>query len=267
MPCRALSPNLKGQDYFVGDIHGQFAKLRRSLEQIGFDPERDRLIAVGDLVDRGGESQLAHEWLEQPFFFSVRGNHEDLYLRWRSLKKSPEHQAAFEEQVYFRPRNGGAWVKTVSELDHKLLEHAFSRLPYFIAVGHASGKTVGVVHAELPDGASWPALLQAETNAEYLEGLTWGRTRIDAALERLQGRDTPLPEDLNHIPGLDAVIVGHAVVPQVQVLGEIVYSDTGAWHPSNERPFALLKIQEVLECVGRVKAGSSPGRLQPILAR
>jgi serine/threonine protein phosphatase 1 len=264
LSCLALSPNVKGQDYFVGDIHGQFTKLKKGLQAIGFRPERDRLIAVGDLIDRGNESVLAHEWLAQPFFHSVRGNHEDLYLHWRALRHSTERQSFFEQSVYFKIRNGGNWVAGASAREHHDLEQAFEKLPYFMAVGHPSGKTVGVVHAELPDGASWPELLQTEANTDYIEGVTWGRGRITTAFERLQGRPTPLPEDGNHIPGLNALVVGHAVVPQVQVLGGIVYADIGAWHHRNNQQFAILRMDDVINAVEKVRTGAKPARLQPL---
>ena len=57
--------NALGRDFAVGDIHGAFADLRRALDAIGFDEHRDRLFSVGDLVDRGPESEAALEWLKK----------------------------------------------------------------------------------------------------------------------------------------------------------------------------------------------------------
>lgn len=50
---KILSPNLKGKDYVVGDIHGCYSLLYTKLTQLGFDFSKDRLISVGDLCDRG----------------------------------------------------------------------------------------------------------------------------------------------------------------------------------------------------------------------
>jgi bis(5'-nucleosyl)-tetraphosphatase (symmetrical) len=42
--------------YAVGDVQGCYAELQQLLEQVRFDPARDRLWLVGDLVNRGPAS-------------------------------------------------------------------------------------------------------------------------------------------------------------------------------------------------------------------
>jgi serine/threonine protein phosphatase 1 len=49
--------NEKGRDFVVGDIHGCFDLLSNNLKEIGFDESVDRLFSVGDLVDRGKQSE------------------------------------------------------------------------------------------------------------------------------------------------------------------------------------------------------------------
>jgi serine/threonine protein phosphatase 1 len=69
--------NTRGRDLIVGDIHGCFSRLGAHLNYLQFDPARDRLFSVGDLIDRGPESEHALEWLAQPWFHAVKGNHEE----------------------------------------------------------------------------------------------------------------------------------------------------------------------------------------------
>ncbi|MDU8924720.1 bis(5'-nucleosyl)-tetraphosphatase (symmetrical) ApaH [Pasteurellaceae bacterium LIM206] len=42
--------------YFVGDLHGCYDELRLLLDRVHFDPSRDKLYLVGDLVARGDKS-------------------------------------------------------------------------------------------------------------------------------------------------------------------------------------------------------------------
>ena len=65
--------NERGRDFAVGDVHGHFSRLQEGLDRLGFDPARDRLFSVGDLVDRGPENEAALEWLAQPWFHAVQG--------------------------------------------------------------------------------------------------------------------------------------------------------------------------------------------------
>jgi bis(5'-nucleosyl)-tetraphosphatase (symmetrical) len=67
--------------YLVGDIQGCYDPLRRLLDSAAFDPAKDRLTAVGDLVNRGPQSLEVVRFLRSlgAAFTSVLGNH-DLHL-------------------------------------------------------------------------------------------------------------------------------------------------------------------------------------------
>ena len=73
--------------YAIGDIHGQYDKLRRllrRLDEAGLCPE-DRLVFVGDYVDRGPETArvldfLCQYKLDRPNTVFLRGNHEQMML-------------------------------------------------------------------------------------------------------------------------------------------------------------------------------------------
>ena len=40
----------------VGDVHGQYQKLKTLMRRVRFDPAQDILVFLGDLIDRGPES-------------------------------------------------------------------------------------------------------------------------------------------------------------------------------------------------------------------
>ncbi|UMZ11520.1 symmetrical bis(5'-nucleosyl)-tetraphosphatase [Pseudomonas sp. MPFS] len=80
--------------YAVGDLQGCLEPLQCLLEQVAFDPARDRLWLVGDLVNRGPQSleTLRYLYSIRDSLVCVLGNH-DLHLlaAWRNvgrLKKS-----------------------------------------------------------------------------------------------------------------------------------------------------------------------------------
>ena len=68
----------------IGDIHGHVAKLKQLLDKLAYNPKRDQLYFIGDLVNRGPESlatlRLVYQLSQQnPRVVVVLGNH-DIYL-------------------------------------------------------------------------------------------------------------------------------------------------------------------------------------------
>jgi serine/threonine protein phosphatase 1 len=203
--------NSAGRDYACGDIHGCFRLLQTVLDGIGFNPEVDRLFSVGDLVDRGPDSELALEWIAKPWFHAVQGNHEDMAIRY----VTPGNRDA-----YHYAANGGAWLigKTMPEQQEYAIELA--ALPYAIEVETADG-LVGIVHADV-SGGSWREMVarfDAVTSNNKLKAITndvlWCRDRIQA-------------EDVSGVPDVRAVIVGHTPLKRPAVLGNVYHIDTGA---------------------------------------
>ncbi len=82
--------------YAIGDIQGCYAEFRELLELIAFDPTRDRLMLVGDLVNRGPESLAVLRAVRGlgESAVTVLGNH-DLHL----LTVAAGHRRAHDDDT------------------------------------------------------------------------------------------------------------------------------------------------------------------------
>ena len=76
---------MKSRIYAIGDIHGCLDHLERLLDTIPFDGEADRLLFVGDYIDRGPESfgtvqRIIEIKRAHPRTICLMGNHERMFL-------------------------------------------------------------------------------------------------------------------------------------------------------------------------------------------
>jgi bis(5'-nucleosyl)-tetraphosphatase (symmetrical) len=71
----------KVSTWVIGDLQGAFEPLTRLVAELDFDPERDRLIFAGDLVNRGPDSAEILRWClaQGDAVTGVLGNH-DIHL-------------------------------------------------------------------------------------------------------------------------------------------------------------------------------------------
>jgi serine/threonine protein phosphatase 1 len=201
--------NSIGNDYVVGDIHGCFSKLQQCLDELGFNPDTDRLFSVGDLVDRGPESELSLDWLAKPYFHAIRGNHEQMAIDAAKGMYDP----------YTYRLNGGAWFLDLTQPERLLFSDAFSALPLWIEV-QTSGGCIGLVHGDVP--ADWNNITNANENE-----LLWGRSKI-------KNKSAPDVANITH------VYSGHTPLKEVVVLGNHSFIDTGACFKGGK--FTIVKI-------------------------
>lgn len=145
---KKLKGNRFGKDYIVGDIHGCYNTLISLLNKADFNPDQDRLISVGDLIDRGPDSPKCLSLLNEPYFYAVKGNHETMYCQM----VYGDH-TWFNLDQYWDARNGGDWSMdwfNSQSVDLKYWADRLFKLPYVIEVGGISNVApFWVVHAEL----------------------------------------------------------------------------------------------------------------------
>ena len=71
----------RGRTILVGDVHGCYDEMLLLLDRQRFDPGRDTLIFLGDLVAKGPHSNKVLTAARELGAFSIRGNNDDAALR------------------------------------------------------------------------------------------------------------------------------------------------------------------------------------------
>lgn len=218
--------NTKGTDYLITDIHGCFDLVDAELKKVGFDPTKDRLFHLGDLVDRGPQSYLAAEYLEYPWFISLQGNHDAFaYHTARLLLENNQKKLNESIDVGTCIGNGGAWIVQQPDSVLKKIVDNFKRLPMAIEYIDENGKIIaGLIHGEVPQNYNWEQVkeelsmlpddfvysLDTEENDEYeqesrvIPTALWGRKKFKA---RITGDQNKLST-----AGVPILICGHNIV-------------------------------------------------------
>ncbi|ENP6151433.1 protein-serine/threonine phosphatase, partial [Escherichia coli] len=187
----------------VGDIHGDYQLLQSRLHQLSFCPETDLLISVGDNIDRGPESLNVLRLLNQPWFISVKGNHEAMALE------------AFETgDGNMWLASGGDWFFDLNDSEQQeaidlLLK--FHLLPHIIEITNDNIKYV-IAHADYP-------------GKEYQFGKEIAESELLWPVDRVQ---KSLNSELQKINGADFFIFGHMMFDNIQTFANQIYIDTGS---------------------------------------
>ena len=95
----------------IGDIHGCYIEAAALLKQVSYEGGRDRLILLGDLMDRGPMSYemlhwaIRHKKKYPDTFFLIRGNHEQMIV---------EQSKALDTRMIWRVVGKGATIRSFS---------------------------------------------------------------------------------------------------------------------------------------------------------
>lgn len=73
---------IKKRIIFVGDVHGCIDEFNELLDKLSYNAEKDRLILLGDLIDRGPASLAVVRKAREMSLECVMGNHEHKFLKW-----------------------------------------------------------------------------------------------------------------------------------------------------------------------------------------
>lgn len=156
--------------YAIGDIQGCYDELRQLLDKADFDPTKDKLWCVGDLVNRGPDSLAVLRWIkalgEQAIV--VLGNH-DLHLLAVALAGAPVSKKDTLDAI-------------LEAADRDELLHWLRHRPL---LHHSEKKGFTLVHAGLPP--QWD-LAQAQHCAREVESMLQGPDHVEL-LRQMYGNE------------------------------------------------------------------------------
>jgi serine/threonine protein phosphatase 1 len=249
MKCKVVVPeNDIGEDYVVGDIHGCYADLQECLETVRFNPDVDRLFSVGDIIDRGPDSFKCLSLLDEPWFYAVRGNHEQRMLdalRYvNPITLELDYSTGYNAGVIMKnwEINGGDWYRKLS-ISHQISVLSYFRdkvvgLPYLIQIPY-HGFKIGLIHAEFK-GNWWELTEEAiKVNPNIRAEILWGRTYAQMKTGASGIKDCG---------GVDVLIAGHTPRYSPFWRGNRLFIDTGAGKGGNLTLVSLKWLTTGLAC-------------------
>lgn len=226
MPLVAhFEANTRGRDFVVGDIHGWLEPFKAELEAVGFDPAVDRVFSVGDLIDRGPDSEQCLRLVREPWFHAVRGNHEQILFDWLADPRSIDVSA-------WMSYGGRAWLGsgpehffTLNPRVRRLGENLSHVMPWVIELELADGRRLAISHSSIPVDDWLDLKLRLHNDNGLREALIWDRPIKSADFAR-------------QVEGIDLTVHGHVILPQPTRRGNGVYLDTGAALIGQQAPTA-----------------------------
>lgn len=189
----------------IGDIHGRFDLMTDMVErQIKFNPKSDKIIFLGDVIDRGPDSRKVVNYLQHlketypNNIVLLMGNHEDMALAYIAQKEN----ATVDKRLYACQwmLNGGD--STLGSFEgiwncRKMLVPFINSLDLY----HQEDDFI-FVHAGLPKKLK-------DIKKANRQDLIWDR-------------------DLEYRGNLN-LVVGHNIVARVTKVGKYIMIDTGAF--------------------------------------
>ncbi len=160
--------------YAIGDIQGCYKPLKKLLKKVQFNPERDVLWCVGDLVNRGPDSLQVLRYLKSlgDACVCVLGNH-DLHLLGQAVGESPYRRDTLQE--------------ILAAPDH---DELIDWLRYRPLLHHDEGLGWCMVHAGFPP--AW-GLKKCKKRAKETEEILRSEGWMEFS-RRIHARDFPVRE-------------------------------------------------------------------------
>jgi bis(5'-nucleosyl)-tetraphosphatase (symmetrical) len=89
----------KERTIIVGDVHGCIDELKELIKLVSYNKETDRLILLGDLIDRGPDSVATVALAREMDLECVMGNHEHKFLKW--FRSSGSKNDVYDSRAHY----------------------------------------------------------------------------------------------------------------------------------------------------------------------
>lgn len=117
--------------FVIGDIHGEYTKLINIINKINFDYNNDKLISIGDVVDRGPNSfECVEELMKIKHLITIRGNHDKTWYDSTITGINRLYSQGGRETLFSYTKNGCNNDPTKIPQSHK--DFFKNQLNYFI---------------------------------------------------------------------------------------------------------------------------------------
>ncbi len=83
----------------IGDVHGCLDECRELVAKVGYRPGEDRLVFLGDLIDKGPDPQGVVQYVRELNVDCIGGNHEEKMLRWRRHEDRRRRQTSYRNPM------------------------------------------------------------------------------------------------------------------------------------------------------------------------
>lgn len=234
--CLRLPANARGRDLVVGDLHGHRHLFEQQLDRLAFDPTRDRVLSVGDLIDRGPQSLATLSLIEEPWFHPVLGNHELMLLNFLGYYGSRLHS----RKAY--ASGAGEWIHDAISANPKTIVRLADRVAALPLAMHVDGDVpFNVTHGDLhPIGGRQDALLGDETicvhqaDAATSSRISFGEA-LKSALSGLPFGQQRIQVSPSPIGALPITYVGHCRSRDIIVHDSYVYIEQGVCAQTQKR--------------------------------
>jgi serine/threonine protein phosphatase 1 len=179
-----------GNLFAIGDIHGCFDKLKALIQKIDIDFETDRLIFLGDYIDRGPCSYEVVDYLielkkQQPNVVFLKGNHEEMFENYfAGIDRFAYLSNGGRQTIDSYVRNG---FKPGNDLIPKEHMNFFKNLDLFYETDnyifvHAGLKEKKMIKEQVPEDLLWIRQKFIKSKYNFGKQVIFGHTPLASPL-------------------------------------------------------------------------------------